>query len=90
MEIKQKYLDMCCMRTLDASIAIYGDVLDTYYTFYDTFLIQSDRRVLQYLRECSLGIETTLSYEEYIELETIREQCVEEIRKLKHLTTEKE
>lgn len=80
MEIKQKYLEMCDMDSLESKIAFYGDTEEVYYTFYETFLIQSDRRVLQYLRECSLGIETTLSYDEYIELEEIREYCVNQLR----------
>lgn len=83
MEIKQKYLDLCNMDSLESKIAFYGETKEVYYTFYETFLIQSDRRVLQYLRECSLGIETTLSYDEYLELEEIRQYCVDQIRKEK-------
>lgn len=83
MEIAKKYIDMCHMLSLEDSIALYGDNAGTYITFYDTFLIQSDRRVLQYLRECSLDIETSLTYDEYIELEQARQFCVEQIRKIK-------
>lgn len=82
MEIPQKYLDMCRMLSFEDSLRVHGDTMDTYCTFYETFLIQSDRRVLQYLRECSLNIPTTLTYEEYIELESIRQYCVDQLRSL--------
>ena len=43
-------------------------------------LCETDMRVLQYLRECSLDIDTTLTYDEYIQLERLRQHCVEIIR----------
>ena len=79
-EIPKKYLDSCDMLPLEESKQVHGDTVDTEYTFYQTFLIQSDRKVLQYLRECSLEIPTTLTYDEYIELEHCRQYAVEQAR----------
>lgn len=81
-EINPKFLKSCDMMSLEESKVHHGDTLDTEYTFYFTFLIQSDKKVLQYLRECSLDIETTLTYDEYIELEHCRQYAVEQMRVL--------
>lgn len=81
-EINPKFLKSCDMLSLEDSLKVHGDSLVTRYTFYSTFLIQSDKKVLQYLRECSLDIETTLTYDEYIELEHCRQYAVEQVREL--------
>lgn len=81
-EINPKFLKSCDMLSLEESLLHHGDTLDTRYTFYFTFLVQSDKKVLQYLRECSLDIETTLTYDEYIELEHCRQYAVKQMRVL--------
>lgn len=81
-EINPKFLKSCDMLSLEESLLHHGDTLDTEYTFYYTFLIQSDKKVLQYLRECSLDLKTTLTYDEYIELEHCRQYAVEQMRVL--------
>lgn len=81
-EINPEFLKSCDMLSLEESLKTHGDSLVTRYTFYSTFLTQSDKKVLQYLRECSLDIETTLTYDEYIELEHCRQYAVEQVREL--------
>ena len=79
----EKYLKMCNLPSLNDYLEMYGNSKNIEYVYYDTFLIQSDRRVLQHLREKSLGIQTSLTEEEYLELENCRQFCVEKIRALK-------
>lgn len=50
--------------------------------FYNIYLITSDQRVLQHIRENALGIPTSLSQDEYLELEQSRQFAVEQIRLL--------
>jgi len=45
------------------------------------FLCESDWKVLRHIREKSLGLETSLSEEEYIELEQARQQAADNIVK---------
>ena len=49
---------------------------------YSEYILNStDYKVMQYIRECNLAIETTLTKDEYIKLEELREECVNTIRK---------
>jgi len=45
------------------------------------FLCESDWKVLRHIREKTLGLETSLSEEEYIELEQTRQQAADSIVK---------
>lgn len=81
-EIVTKWLPRLEMEELDFYLEAHGDNDYTRIGFYETFLIQSDKKVLQYDREVRLKIKTTLSDEELLELEQCRQYCVEKIREL--------
>lgn len=82
-EIVTKWLPRLEMAEIEFYLEAHGYNDYTRIGFYETFLIQSDKKVLQYDREVRLKIKTTLSDDELLELEQCRQYCVEEIRKLK-------
>ncbi len=68
---------------LEECINVFGNSDSTKMMFYQTFLEKTDFRSTQRQREILLGIEKSLSDEEYIALQQYRQYAVEQIRLLK-------
>lgn len=82
-EILKNWLPKMIMADLQFYLDRHGDTDETRIMFYQTFLNQSDKEIMQNDREQQLNVTTSLSDEEYIELQEVRQYCVEQIRDIK-------
>jgi hypothetical protein len=71
--IDKKWLELISMEEMTWYKKVFGDTRDTEIGFYDTFLIHTDKKVMQYTRELALNLTTIFTKEEYLELEKARQ-----------------
>lgn len=77
-----KWVERLNLMPLEMGLERHGDTIQNRIIFYETFLNQSDKVVSQFEREERYKLVTTLSEEEYLELEELREQAVLKIQQL--------
>lgn len=77
-----KWVDKLNLMPLEMGLERHGDTIQNKIIFYETFLNQSDKVIQQFEREERYKLGTTISDDEYLELEDLREQAVIKIQQL--------